>query len=58
MKKQIIRNDSLEKGKDFEINTSNLIFYLKGTRKERSLFTNILIKEMIFEWLVFSLLSL
>jgi hypothetical protein len=50
--KQIIHNDLLEKEKLIEINTSSLIFKLKGSLKARSLFINILIKEMIFEWFI------
>jgi hypothetical protein len=58
LKKQITPNDSLKKGKDIEINTSSLIFKLKETFKDGSLFMSIFIKEMILEWLVSFLLFL
>jgi hypothetical protein len=53
LKRLMIRNKFLVKNEDFEINTTNLVFCLVGTGKCGSLFINILIKEMIFEWLFF-----
>jgi hypothetical protein len=50
LKKLIMENRYLLKGKDFEIQPRRIEFRMGVTGKHGSLFINILIKKMIIEW--------
>jgi hypothetical protein len=49
LKKLIMENKYLSKGKDFEIQPRRIEFRMRETGKEGSLFINILIKKIIIE---------
>jgi hypothetical protein len=57
LKKLIMKNEYLLKGKDFEIQPHKIEFRMVGTYKEGSLFINVLIKKMIIEWYFILFLS-
>jgi hypothetical protein len=57
LKKLIIENKYLEKGKDFKMQPRRIDFTMEGTYKSGSLFINILIKKMIVEWYFILFLS-
>jgi hypothetical protein len=57
LKRLIMKNRYLKKGKDFEIQPRRIEFRMKGTGKRGSLFINILIKKMIIEWYFILFLS-
>jgi hypothetical protein len=50
LKKLIMENEYLSKGKDFQIQPRRIEFRMEGTGNCGSLFINILIKKMIVEW--------
>jgi hypothetical protein len=57
LKKVIMENEYLSKGKDFEIQPRRIEFRMEKTGKYGSLFINILIKKMIIEWYFILFLS-
>jgi hypothetical protein len=57
LKKLIVENKYLSKGKDFEIQPRRIEFRMEETNKHGSLFINILVKKMIIEWYFVLLLS-
>jgi hypothetical protein len=57
LKKLIMKNKYLSKGKDFEIQPHRIEFKKGMTNKWGSLFINILIKKMIIEWYFILFLS-
>jgi hypothetical protein len=57
LRKLIVENEHLLKGKDFEIQPRRIELRMKGTWKCGSLFINILIKKMIIEWFFIVFLS-
>jgi hypothetical protein len=57
LKKLIMENEHLSKGKDFELQPRRIEFMMEGIDKEGSLFINIFIKRMIIEWYFILFLS-